>query len=119
MRIVTINGVKLPPPTSLGVSMQDLDSEDTTRNERGYLQRDRVRAGVYKLELQFNAKKGSEIQIIESTLRNSKLTVTFPDTSGMVTKQMYVGDRTKDIVLYKGGKVDEVRWNLNFNLVEY
>lgn len=119
MNIITIDGVNLPHPSSLTVSMQDLDSNDTTRNERGVLQRDRVRAGVYKIELSFNAKKGNEIQIIESAIRNSKLSVTFPDTTGRITKQMYVGDRNKEVVLYNGGVSDEIRWTLSFNLVEY
>lgn len=119
MNIIRINGVSLPPPSSLKVSMQDLDSEGTTRNERGVLQRDRIREGVYKIELTFNAKKGSEIQIIESAIKPAKLSVTFPSTTGMITKQMYVGDRTKEVVLYNGGDFDNIRWTLSFNLVEY
>lgn len=118
MAIVIINGVGLPAPTSLSVGKQDLDSPDSTRNERGYLQRDRIRAGVYRLELQFNLKKASEIRLIENTLVNSKLTVTFPDAGGNVTKEMYVGDRTKELVLNHTNP-SLARWSLGFNLVEY
>ena len=119
MEIITIDGVVLPAPTSLSVSMSDLDSPDTTRNEQGVLQRDRVREGVYKIELEFNVKKGNEIQLIESAIKNAKLNVTFPDTTGRITKEMYVGDRSKNVVLYNGGVSDEIRWDLRFNLVEY
>ena len=119
MEIITIDGVVLPAPTSLSVSMSDLDSPDTTRNEQGVLQRDRVREGVYKVELEFNVKKGNEIQLIESAIKNAKLSVTFPDTTGRITKEMYVGDRSKNVVLYNGGVSDEIRWDLRFNLVEY
>ena len=119
MEIITIDGVVLPAPSTLSVSMSDLDSPDTTRNEQGVLQRDRVRAGVYKIELEFNVKKGSEVQIIESALTGSKLNVTFPDTSGRTTKEMYVGDRSKTVVLYNAGVSSEIRWDLKFNLVEY
>lgn len=119
LEIITIDGVVLPTPSTLSVSMADLDSPDTTRNEQGVLQRDRIRQGVYKVELEFNVKKGSEIQIIESAIINSTLNVTFPDTTGRITRKMYVGDRKKNVVLYKNGVFDEVRWNLSFNLVEY
>lgn len=118
MSIVSINGVQLPPPTSLKVGKQDLDSPDSTRNERGYLQRDRIRQGMYKIELEFNVKTGNEIQLIESAIQGASLNVTFPDTSGKITKTMYVGDRNKEIVLYNSNP-DKVRWSLSFNLVEY
>lgn len=118
MNIITIDGVGLPHPSSLQVGMQDLDSPDTTRNERGYLQRDRIRAGIYKIQLEFVAKTGPEIQIIESTLLNARMNVTFPDSSGRITREMYVGDRQKDVVLYANNP-DKVRWNLSFSLVEY
>lgn len=117
MAIITIGGVGLPPPTSLRVGMQDLDSPDSTRNERGYLQRDRIRQGMYKIDLEFNVKTGREIALIESTLTGAALQVTFPDSGGMITKTMYVGDRTKEVILYNGGR--DTRWSLNFNLVEY
>lgn len=119
MSIITIDGVDLPNPSTLSITMSDLDSPDTTRNELGVLQRDRIREGVYKIELSFNVKKGNEIQIIESAIKKPKLNVTFPDTTGRITRQMYVGDRKKDIVLYNNGVVDKTRWNLSFNLVEY
>lgn len=119
MNIITIDGIVLPHPSSLSVNMSDLDSPDTTRNEKGYLQRDRVRSGLYKIELEFNAKTGTDIQKIENAIKKAKMSVTFPDSSGMITKQMYVGDRVKDVALYNGGIPSATRWNLKFNLVEY
>lgn len=119
MAIITIGGVTLPHPSSISVASQDLDSPDTTRNEMGYLQRDRVRAGVYKLGLEFAAKTGPEITSIESAISPASFDVTFPDSSGMVTKTMYVGDRTKSLDLYKGGDFDEMRWTISFDLIEF
>lgn len=119
MEIITIDGSVLPHPSSYKVLKSDLDSPDTTRNEEGVLQRDRIRQGVYKIELEFRNKKGNEIQSIESVIHKSKLNVTFPDTTGRISKEMYVGDRNKEMVLYNNGVVDETRWTLNFNLVEY
>lgn len=119
MDIITIDGVALPHPSTLQILKSDLDSPDTTRNELGMLQRDRIRQGVYKIELEFRNKTGSEIATIESVIQGAKLTVKFPDTNGLITKEMYVGDRTKEVVLYNNGVVSETRWTLNFNLVEY
>ena len=117
--IITIDGVDIPAPSKYSVMMADLDSPDSTRNEKGILIRRRIREGVYKIELEFNVKTGDEIQIIESAIKKDKLKVTFPDTSGRITKNMYVGDRKKEIVLYNNGEIDKMRWNLSFNLVEY
>lgn len=119
MEIITINGTVLPPPSRFKVVRADIDSSDTTRNEVGVLMRDRVRHGVYKLELEFNVKKGSEIALIESVITGPSFSVRFPDTTGFVTRRMYVGDRDKEVVLYKDGDFDEIRWDLSFNLIEY
>lgn len=118
MSMISINGVGLPPPTSLRVGNQDLDSPDSTRNERGYLQRDRIRQGMYRLELEFNIKTASEIAQIESTIVGASLQVSFPDAGGVKTKTMYVGDRNKELVL-NNPNPSKARWNLSFNLVEY
>lgn len=118
MDIITIDGVTLPHPSSLKIGRSDLDSPDTTRNEEGYLQRDRIRQGVYKIELGFIAKTSSEITTIESAIQNAELMVTFPTPQGMQTKKMYVGDRSSNIVLYNGGG-DNIRWDMSFNLIEY
>ncbi len=119
MAIITIDSVVLPNPSALSVTKQDLDSPDSTRNEVGYLQRYRIRQGVYKVSLTFNAKTAVEIEDIESTLTPSMISVTFPDSGGMVTKDMYVGDRSKSIVLYSNGDFNTMRWNLSFDLIEY
>lgn len=118
MDIITIDGVPLPHPSSLKIGRSDLDSPDTTRNEEGFLQRDRVRQGVYKIELSFKAKTSSEIATLESAVQGASLNVTFPTPQGRQTKTMYAGDRSIDVVLYNGGG-DKTRWDMSFNLIEY
>lgn len=118
MAMISINGVGLPPPTSLSIGKQDLDSPDSTRNERGFLQRDRIRQGMYRVELEFNVKTAVEIARIENTLVDAKLSVTFPDADGTKTRTMYVGDRNKELVLNKKNPA-QARWSLSFNLIEY
>jgi hypothetical protein len=91
--IITIDGVDLPAPSELSIGRMDLDSPDTTRNELG-------------------------LQIIESAIEGKELQVTFPTHSGKVTKLMYVGDRNIVVGLYKPN-VDDIRWDMSFNLIEY
>lgn len=116
--IITIDGVDLPAPSELSIGRMDLDSPDTTRNELGFLQRDRIRQGVYKVELSFKLKTSPDIQIIERAIEGKELQVTFPTHSGKVTKLMYVGDRNIVVGLYKPN-VDDIRWDMSFNLIEY
>lgn len=118
MAIITIDGVGIPAPSSLDIDRMDLDSPDTTRNELGYMQRDRVRQGVYKISLGFNAKVSSDIRIIENAIAKTSVNVTFPSPNGMITKKMYVGDRSLNVVLYNNAN-DKVRWDMSFNLIEY
>lgn len=117
MAIITIDGVSLPDPSSMSIPMADIDSADTTRNELGILQRDRIRQGVYKIELSWNAITDSDVNTILSAITPAKFEVTFPTTTGNMTKDMYAGDRKLDFVLYRNG--NNPRWNLSFNLVEY
>ncbi|HZK00335.1 MAG TPA: DUF6711 family protein [Tissierellaceae bacterium] len=117
MAIITIDGVDLPSPSSLSISLQDLDSEDTGRNELGVLQRSRLRQGVYKIELGFNVIDNSKVQTILSSIVNEKVSVTFPTQVGFETREMYVGDRKVDSVLYRDG--NDPKWTVSFNLIEY
>jgi len=115
MSVIKINNEAIPDPSKIAITKQDLDSPDTTRNELGYLQRDRIRAGVYKVSLSYNAKTGSDITAVETAISGASFDVTFPDSSGDVTKTMYVGDRSKELVQTTSGFM----WTLNFDLVEY
>ena len=119
MAIITIDGVDLPAPSELSIGRMDLDSSDTTRNELGFLQRDRIRQGLYKIELAFKVKNSSEIHTIESVIANKELNVTFPTPQGFVTKRMYVGDRSLNVALYDNYSTDDIRWDMSFNLIEY
>lgn len=109
----------MPHPASMSVTVQDLDSPDSARNELGFLQRDRIRAGVYKISLSFNNRYGPDVATVEEAISAASFEVTFPDSSGMVTKTMYVGDRTKDMVLFREGDFSQMVWTLSFDLIEY
>lgn len=118
MAMISIDGVDLPAPSVLKIPRSDLDSSDTGRNELGILQRDRIRQGIYKIELEWKGITSSQLHLIESAIEPSEINVTFPTPTGMKTKKMYAGDRNVEIVKYDKD-FDKIRWNISFNLIEY
>ena len=118
MNMIMVNGVTLPSPSVYRIPMQDLDSENTGRNERGVLVRDRLRQGVYKIELEWWAIDNSKVQTILSAIQPSQVTVQFIDHLGTQTKKMYVGDRNIEMVRFMNQR-NKMAWNVTFNLVEY
>lgn len=115
--MIKINNHTLPTPNSLSIPQFDVDSSDTTRNEAGYLQRDRVRQGIYKIELGWQNIKSSQANEILNLIKPSSVNVTFPSPNGNVTKKMYAGDRSVELSKYFNKS--DVRWNVSFNLIEY
>lgn len=97
---ITINGTRLPTPTTYRVQMADLDTENTTRDETGVLHRDRIRAGVYKIIVSWRLRS-SQLASIISLIQSSSFTVTFFDTNTMSyqTKTMYAGDRESEVII--------------------
>jgi len=120
MALIQINGVNLPPPVEYSVELYDIDSENTKRTETGVLQRDRVRQGVYKMQVKWLIKK-SQLRIITDALKPAKFKVTFfdPTTLEMPTREMYCGDRKANLVKYNGSSPDDSWWELSTSLIEY
>ena len=118
MAIINIDGVDLPRVSNYKLPRFDLDSQDTNRNELGILQRDRIRQGIYKIELEWMGITSSQLHLIDSAIEPVELNVTFPAPTGRKTKTMYAGDRNVEIVKYDKD-FDKIRWNISFNLIEY
>lgn len=118
MAMINIDGVDLPSPSVFKIPRSDLDSGDTGRNELGVLQRDRIRQGIYKIELEWKGINSSELHLIESAIEPAELNVTFPTPTGMQIKKMYAGDRNVEMVSYNDD-YNKIIWNISFNLIEY
>ncbi|MGF7059293.1 DUF6711 family protein [Brassicibacter mesophilus] len=116
MAILNIDGVDLPAPSSMKIPQSDLDSSDTNRNELGFLQRDRIRQGIYKIELEWKAITDTKLNTILDAVEPASIQVTFPFSKGFLTKTMYAGDRNIEIALYRE---NDIRWNISFSLTEY
>lgn len=119
MPFLKIDGVDMPTPSSFKVPESDLDSSDTSRNELGYLQRDRVRQGLRKIECSWSALAVDDASLLLKAVKPASILATYPDPEegAVVTKTMYVGDRTSEMVIYRA--TGEHRWNISFNLTEY
>lgn len=117
MPMITINGVGLPAPTKFKPPNFDLDSQDTTRNEAGYMQRYRIRQGIYKIELEWRNITSFELATIKKAIKPASVKVTYPTEVGLITKTMYVGDRNIEIVTFNED-YRKIIWNISFNLTE-
>ena len=115
--MISINGVVIATPKSYETTVTDLDGE-TNRNANGELIRDRI-AVKRKLNLEWGPLSQSEIAPILNAVSGVFFTVTFPDPElGMITKTMYVGDRTAPAYMYDE-EAKEVKWQgLKMNFIE-
>lgn len=91
--MLRINGVAVATPKTFQVDITDLDGE-SNRNAKGELIRDRI-AVKRKLNLEWGSLTQSEIQTLLKAVSSVFFTVNFPDPQlGLITKTMYVGDRS-------------------------
>ena len=113
--MLTINGITVKVPSEYSVNLQDLDAS-AERNARGVLIRDRVRAGVYKIEVKWIMLTDAEIRTILQAVSGASFTVSFhsPYTGSIVSKTMYVGDRTAPLWNYTRRYWE----SLSLNLIE-
>ena len=115
--MIKINGVAIATPKIYEATVSDLDGE-SNRNAAGQLIRDRI-AVKRKLNLEWGPLSQSEIAPILNAVSGVFFTVTFPDPQlGIITKTMYVGDRTAPAYVYDT-KTKQVKWSgLKMNFIE-
>lgn len=113
--MLKINGVDIAAPKVFEVTISDLDGE-SNRNLNGDMVRDRI-AVKRKINLEWPPLSQSKISTLLTAVSSVFFTVTFPDPQqGMITKTMYVGDRTSPAYQFKDG---EVKWSgLKMNFIE-
>ena len=121
MALIKIGTTDLPDPVEYSVALQDIDSENTRRTEAGVLTRDRVRAGVYKIQAKWKVNK-TQLKTITDAIAPARFSVTFfdPTTSTNPTKYMYSGDKDGQLVLLKDqNNLGDSLWELSTSLIEY
>lgn len=115
MDLLKINGVAMPTPVTYNVTQNDIDSSNTGRSETGVMNRDRVRAGVYKIELAWKNISTTELEKITNAIKDASFSVTF-FYGATKTAKMYAGDRTVNLVSLG---TDTATWDMSFSLVEF
>lgn len=116
MELVSFGRYTPPTPTEYSLDIQDIDSADTGRGETGYMTRERVREGIYKLSLAFTNITSEDVLSIKQALSPEKVSVTLFDGEE-VTVSMYAGNRA-----LKLKSVDDEAncfWDMSFSLTEY
>lgn len=115
MAMIKVGNVNLPEPSSYKVTAQDIDSENTGRNENGIMFRERIRQDVYKIQVAWQNISESDKNTIINAIGNATFSVTFFYGSQTLTKTMYVGDRSCDLVWKpQTGSI----WNVSVNFIE-
>jgi hypothetical protein len=118
MALLNIDGADLPAPSKFKIPNFDLDSGDTGRNELGILQRDRVRQGIFKAEVEWKAITSSQLATIKAATLPASFQATILTETGYVAKTMYAGDRNIEVVKYDPD-YNKIRWDVSCNLTEY
>lgn len=117
--MIKINGVDIATPSTFQVGILDLDSsEGSGRTMDGISYRDRIRAGVRKIEMSWGPLPWSEVSKILQAIQDEYFECTYPDpmTGQYETRTFYVGDRTAPFAVSRG---DEIYWTgLKFSLTE-
>ena len=113
--MLKINGVAIATPKTVEVTVSDLDGE-SERNANGQLIRDRI-AVKRKINLEWPPLTQNESSKLLNAVSDVFFTVTFPDPElGIITKTMYVGDRTTPAYSCINGVI---KWNgLKMNFIE-
>lgn len=112
---IKISGTVIPTPKTCSVIISDTDGE-SGRNANGDMVRDRI-ATKRKVSLEWPPLTQAEVSQILSLVSPEFVNVEYLDPQlGVVTKNMYVGDREGSVLVLD---LATGRWSgLKFNLIE-
>lgn len=116
MNLIKFGNYTPPSPTEYDVEIQDIDSEDTGRGESGYMTRERVRAGIYKISVAFTNLTSDDVLAIKNAIAPESVVVELFD-GGTVTANMYAGNRK--LKLKSVDDESNCFWDMSFSLTEF
>ncbi len=113
--MIKIDGVTMPSPTELVVTIQDIDAS-AERNARGDLVRDRVNT-KRKISVKYRMLTQTQAATILNAVDKEFFSFTYPDPiAGEKTITAYVGDRQNTMYWHKKG---EALWSeLPLSIIE-
>lgn len=115
---IKFNNVAIAAPNVFQVSFKDLDSDSSSRNAKGTLLRDRIRAAMRTIHCEWGTLTTSEISTILQNVNSVSFSVYYPDpmSGAWDTRTVYVGDRVTKATY----DFDKDMWTgLSFDLIEY
>lgn len=117
--VIRVDNVTLPTPVSYTVTRNDLDGPDTERSEAGYLNRDRLRAGMYTISVSWELPE-SELSRLTSALMPEKILVEFFDltTCQSKTAYMYAASPTASVIS-PGASTEDMMCSYSCTLIEF
>lgn len=115
MTILYINGAEMPAPTTYNVSLADIQSANSGRNDSGVMTMDIVRTDVANIALEWEFLTSEELELITENIAMAEIQVRFY-YGGYKEATMYKGDRKIDMQCID---TDGPRWSISFTLVEY
>ncbi len=115
----------LPIPNTMSVALQDVDGSESSRNQKGTMQRDRVAGGSNakrKVSYTWSGLTNTEISKLLKAIDGVSMQLKYPDPyiGGYKTIKCYVGDRAAPIFKRGTTNVNEIIWeSLSANFVEF
>ena len=116
MNLVSFGGYTPPTPTQYELELEDIDSADSGRGETGYMTRERVREGIYKLKVGFTNITSDEVLAIKNAISPAEVNVSLFDGE-TVSAKMSVGKRT--VTLKAVDDTSACFWDMSFNMTEF
>ncbi len=114
---IWINGVLLPIASNVDVGLEDLDKESGRGVNDGKLIRQRVRANVAKLSVQWLSLPETELKALLNAVSPVNFSVQYYDnlTNALITKTMYAGPKNYTLQRVANG----IRYSdVSINLIE-
>lgn len=112
----SINGNSIPYPdtNSYSVERNDIDSSETGRLDNGYMFRECIRTGVYKVSFTWHVT-GSQCNTLDNLLfQGANISLTFKDGVNWITRTMYCSKTKKDCISTGGNEL----WTFTANCEE-
>jgi len=123
MALITIDNIEMPDPQKYSFPMQDMVSGDSSYNENGVAVRNRIRQGMFSIDLSWTAT-GENAEIILSAIEPDRVQVHYfdPRVNDYRNADMFVGDRSCELVKLTstaGAVAKQNLWTISFTLTQY
>lgn len=111
-------GYTFPPPVQYGVDYEDIDSENSTRNEQARLHRDRLRAEVTKIKVSWKLTP-EQLAAVATRLRPKEFSLTFwnATTAQRETKTMYCSRKSSELLKNDADPLEQY-WLYSADIIE-